>query len=49
MRPRVFPAEDAAQAADLEALIEASMRPRVFPAEDNAELRERIAELMPLQ
>ena len=34
MRPRVFPAEDAAVAASVASHAEASMRPRVFPAED---------------
>ena len=35
MRPRVFPAEDAAGViAALETIPTASMRPRVFPAED---------------
>ena len=34
MRPRVFPAEDMAFAADGSGRAGASMRPRVFPAED---------------
>ena len=34
MRPRVFPAEDAASAEKRERERLASMRPRVFPAED---------------
>ena len=35
MRPRVFPAEDAAWFSVAYGMGEASMRPRVFPAEDN--------------
>ena len=34
MRPRVFPAEDAAERPTAELAVAASMRPRVFHAED---------------
>ena len=47
MRPRVFPAEDAASGAAAVAtcFVSASMRPRVFPAEDGKIFRDRVADI----
>ena len=49
MRPRVFPAEDAANQVWKRGPANASMRPRVFPAEDGVQAGQRFGDMLSLQ